>query len=359
MIGDYEWNRASSASSKSHTKSRQNSCGANGGPENGLANERTRPLSISSERADKDESVDALSRAKSLVDSNSAHAQHNSSYKQSFSVSSCNSHDPLMNTSSNTIGKTLSVEHRAANMSQMSISSQLSKNNSIRHHHNRSDTPNQHLHSATPTPRESIVFNRGDEKPIAKILHNKLHNELSFSAEDKESDVVVGKKVGESKSAELNGESGEKETKKKSSVTSISEAVIISSKGNDALIQAKIDGFNRSSAGSNIRPKNESYSNAVKNDVSDLNSSSKAKEDGFDRSKGKQKSSDEVNVKSSSAKNSPIVERNLNSASESNHINIPNGKKQYSSISEQKLKLPTSPEINSTSKHCSKCCTIR
>ena len=68
--------------------------------------------------------------------------------------------------------KSLSIEHRLANISQMSISSQLSKTNSIRHN-NRSgacDTPVQHVHSSTPTPRESIVFNRGDEKPIAKIL---------------------------------------------------------------------------------------------------------------------------------------------------------------------------------------------
>ena len=54
----------------------------------------------------------------------------------------------------------------------MSISSQLSKTNSIRHNSRSGacDTPIQHIHSSTPTPRESIVFNRGDEKPIAKIL---------------------------------------------------------------------------------------------------------------------------------------------------------------------------------------------
>ena len=352
MIGDYEWNRASSASSKSHTKSRQNSCGANGPESGGLAGERTRPLSISSERADKDELVEALSRAKSLlVDANAAHHSSAVACKQSFSVSSCNSHEPLVNASSSS-SKTLSAEHRAANMSQMSISSQLSKNNSVRHHPNRSDTPNQRLHSATPTPRESIVFNRGDEKPpIAKILHHKLHNELSFSAEDKESDLVENKKVGESRSAELNAESGEKEAPKESSVTSISEAVIVSSRGNEALVRARIDGFDRSSASSNnIRTKNESYSNAVRNDVGDLSSGSKVG----------RKSSEEVSVKKSSANDSPVgVERNRNSASESNHMMIPNGsRKQYSSISEQKLKLPASPELNSTSKHCSKCCTV-
>jgi len=57
----------------------------------------------------------------------------------------------------------------------MSINSQLSKNNSIRLR-DPNATPLQHSnsvgnqHSTTPTPRESIVFNRGDERPIAKIL---------------------------------------------------------------------------------------------------------------------------------------------------------------------------------------------
>ena len=89
----------------------------------------------------------------------------------SSSISS-NSHD-LLNTSNNHFGKSLSVEHRLANMSQLSINSQLVKNNSIKYP-NRSgvcDTPvQQHQISATPTPRESKVFSRGDEKPYAKIL---------------------------------------------------------------------------------------------------------------------------------------------------------------------------------------------
>ncbi len=72
--------------------------------------------------------------------------------------------------------KILSVENRLANISQMSISSTLSKTNSIKHNSNSktnaiggSETP-IHLHSTTPTPRESVVFKRGDEKPISKIL---------------------------------------------------------------------------------------------------------------------------------------------------------------------------------------------
>ena len=83
----------------------------------------------------------------------------------------------------------LSVEHRQANMSQMSISSQLSKNSSTaaavrQHQHHAPPPPPTTTHqtmsamlsgvhnssSSVPTPRESLVFFRGDEKPIAKIL---------------------------------------------------------------------------------------------------------------------------------------------------------------------------------------------
>ena len=67
-------------------------------------------------------------------------------------------------------------------MSQMSINSQLNKNNSIRLRNsiitnntelsnNNTNTNQQQQHSTTPTPRESIVFNRGDDQPpISKIL---------------------------------------------------------------------------------------------------------------------------------------------------------------------------------------------
>ena len=77
--------------------------------------------------------------------------------------------------------KNLSIEHRLANISQMSISSQLSKTNSIRHNSRSGacDTPVQHVHSSTPTPRESIVFNRGDEKPIAKILLQQQQQQIT------------------------------------------------------------------------------------------------------------------------------------------------------------------------------------
>lgn len=118
-----------------------------------------------------------------------------SPYKQS--ISSSNSNDYL---SSNLNGKSLSIEHRLANMSQMSINSQLSKNNSIRHRPSGSETPlHQQLsqmssqHSATPTPRESIVFNRGDEKPYEKIL---LSNGKSSSMLSADGDGLRGKSLG-------------------------------------------------------------------------------------------------------------------------------------------------------------------
>ncbi|RNA06524.1 hypothetical protein BpHYR1_052955, partial [Brachionus plicatilis] len=54
-----------------------------------------------------------------------------------------------------------------------SVSSQLSKNNSFRHHRSTiggPETPaqmySQPISSTTPTLRESVVFNRGDDKPF-------------------------------------------------------------------------------------------------------------------------------------------------------------------------------------------------
>lgn len=72
----------------------------------------------------------------------------------------------------NDISRALSIEHRQANMSQMSISSQLSKNSSIRnhHHHQAAAMIVQQMMLNSTTPRESLVFFRGDERPIAKIL---------------------------------------------------------------------------------------------------------------------------------------------------------------------------------------------
>ena len=197
-------------------------------------------------------------------------------------------------------GGNLSVEHRVSNMSQMSISSQLSKNNSIRHH-TRSETPSQHQHSATPTPRESIVFNRGDEKPIAKILLN-LNNSLKFNqSKDKNNEEDENQKLVESNyheieskntsqtgSIRLNKENNSNNILSLSNSTSMTEfrAIIEEQKCNeecsatnilksvnpnaktDALIKTKIDQFN-SINDSSIRQNNESYSNAIKNLVFD------------------------------------------------------------------------------------------
>lgn len=70
------------------------------------------------------------------------------------------------------VSRALSIEHRQANMSQMSISSQLSKNSSIRnhHHHHQAAMIVQQMLNNSTTPRESLVFFRSDDKPIAKIL---------------------------------------------------------------------------------------------------------------------------------------------------------------------------------------------
>jgi hypothetical protein len=192
-------------------------------------------------------------------------------------------------------------------MSQMSISSQLSKNNSIRHH-TRSETPSQHQHSATPTPRESIVFNRGDEKPIAKILLS-LNHSLKFNqSKDKNNEEDENQKLVESNYNEIESKdtshSGsvrsikEKENKTNNNLSNLSSTSMgefrsnsdeqkstedgLANKNsnsknnetntkNDLLIKTKIDQFNSFSS-SSIRQNNESYSNAIKNLVFDKNS---------------------------------------------------------------------------------------
>lgn len=191
-IKDFDWNRSASSSSRSRSKSsRQNNHTAN------LTvlteQQRVRPLSISSETNNKEDTTSLKQehqsfnmRTKSLAEEGNIQSSLSflNQNKQYLSVSSSNSNDHL-STNFNSIGKSLSVEHRIANMSQMSINSQLSKNNSLRfpNRPGACDTPIQHYqHSTTPTPRESIVFNRGDEKPIAKILlsqHNNLKSQNS------------------------------------------------------------------------------------------------------------------------------------------------------------------------------------
>jgi hypothetical protein len=183
-------------------------------------------------------------------------------------------------------------------MSQMSISSQLSKNNSIRQHA-RSETPSQHQHSATPTPRESIVFNRGDEKPIAKILLNlnhslKLNQNKGKNNEEDESQKLfelnyheiesknisqtgsvrsnIGKENNLSTStsiAEFRGISDGKMYKEESSINN-NPNFIDSNTKSDALIKSKIEKFN-SLTDSSVRQNNDSYSNAIKNLVFDKN----------------------------------------------------------------------------------------
>lgn len=205
-IKDFDWNRSASSSSRSRSKSSRHTTANNLAVLN--EQQRQRPLSISSDQTNhntnnKEDSSVSLKhehfnfRTKSLADESHLLAinylNQNGPNRPYLSVSSSNSNDHLSANNfptapTGSIGKSLSVEHRIANMSQMSINSQLSKNNSLRFP-NRSgacDTPVQHLHqhSTTPTPRESIVFNRGDEKPIAKILLSQHHQLKSQNSAD-------------------------------------------------------------------------------------------------------------------------------------------------------------------------------
>lgn len=108
-------------------------------------------------------------------------------FTRPLSVSSDNEHSNSQLGQTPFSSKTLSVEHRLANMSQMSINSQLSKNNSFRHQRSTvvgNETPanifSQQISSTTPTPRESVVFNRGDDKPIVKLLQQMNYKSKSM-----------------------------------------------------------------------------------------------------------------------------------------------------------------------------------
>ena len=201
---EHDWNR--SASSRSRAKFRT-----------GLSVTtdplRVRPLSISSDC--KEEEAGQMSRAKSMLDEMSPFKPNEANLK------------------------TLSVEHRMANMSQMSISSQLSKNNSVRHR--SSDAPHN-PHSTTPTPRESIVFNRGEEKPFARIF------------------LQQSKSLVEQTPTSLNGDA----RRSSSSSSSDTSAKTMNQNGkqrhlsNEALIQAKLEEL-----GKNSVRNNESYNRAI------------------------------------------------------------------------------------------------
>ncbi len=193
---NYDWNRSASSSARSRNKYRQQS--NNQIKSLSEQQQRSRPLSISSETNDLNQQSsndmfklpifhnELLNNTKEGTSSSGCiNTVSSPSYKQMYSYQA-NSNDQLQSSGTPGLGlismlanssKALSIEHRLANMSQISINSQLSKNNSIRHHSRPGvcDTPNNLLQqpSTTPTPRESIVFNRGDEKPpIAKILLN-------------------------------------------------------------------------------------------------------------------------------------------------------------------------------------------
>jgi hypothetical protein len=299
---NYDWSR--SASSRSRNKYRSHS--------NNLLSKneiRHRPLSISSETSGGKDDNDPITqyrlapRTKSLAEtSNNIAPNHKVNTSKQQSISNSNDHLNSMNNN-----KTLSIEHRMANMSQMSISSQLSKNNSIRFFNtnnpvtannnpviNRNgscDTPNfHHNNSATPTPRESIVFNRGDDRPpIAKILlSNKISNDLII----KESNEITNKLIELSNSYQtdekvekgtcnknndkdvIKKEDSENDLESESTVTTIAiHNNTTNSKNNtNNLIKQKMDSFNDlnddiNKSSSNIRQHNPSYSSAINNEL--------------------------------------------------------------------------------------------
>lgn len=203
-LKDYDWNRSASSSARSRNRYRH----SHNLPSslNEQANKRTRPISISTDSNDLGNDnlnnpnqklamfhTELLSNHKESAASSGC-LSITSPYKQS--VSSANSNDYLNN---NLVSKSLSIEHRLANMSQMSINSQLSKNNSIRlrqHQSSSTETPGQQVQqmlSTTPTPRESIVFNRGEDKPIAKILLQSTKSSMDQLNSDSDSTMKSGR----------------------------------------------------------------------------------------------------------------------------------------------------------------------
>lgn len=193
LAGTHDWNR--SASSRSRNKQRP---GAGGISTNSaslnVSQDSQRPLSVSTESTN-NRGEFTITMNGLPVEANAGHPSITRArslaeppYKTSLSVSGVTGGDT--NKIEQLTSRALSIEHRQANMSQMSISSQLSKNSSVR---NQQQTPAQSHHphqqaamlvqqmmlanSATvPTPRESLVFFRGDEKPIAKLLLHQTSN---------------------------------------------------------------------------------------------------------------------------------------------------------------------------------------
>lgn len=174
LLKDHEWNRSASSRSRNKQRSNTNPGHMNGTGTAGMGeyllvdNEGVtrdmykRPLSISSESYMKDDVTGGgasaaggmvVTRAKSLAEQ----PIPNIAYRNSLSVTGSNSHDQLNAQTAAALfnARTLSVEHRQANMSQMSISSQLSKNNSVRYH--RSVTGNIILVNTTNN-NQGITF---------------------------------------------------------------------------------------------------------------------------------------------------------------------------------------------------------
>ena len=285
VIKDYDWNRSASSSDRSRNRLRNqnNVSQVKSLNEQPSINQRTRPLSISSETNGKEEfnsnqvgfNSDLLSNNKESASSSGCLNLMSPNYRQSFSTS--NSNDYL---ASSLQGKTLSVEHRMANMSQMSINSQLSKNNSIRFPSRPGvcDTPNFQLgqqHSTTPTPRESIVFNRGDEKPIAKILSGQ--NSLQTKSFQNEASLLAGDQLDSQEADKILQTPSVTDTKPKQYETfSLNNherpdeySELLAGGNVENMLQLKMEQFNSTSSScvSALRQNNESYSKAINGEL--------------------------------------------------------------------------------------------
>lgn len=306
LIEDYDWSRTASTSSSSKSRRLQNHY------------QQKRPLSMSSST----EKPPPSQQPNPDPDPTHRHSHHFSNNPNMRAKSENHEHEHL-----NGKGGGLSVEHRVSNMSQMSISSQLSKNNSIRMH-TRSETQSQHQHSATPTPRESIVFNRGDEKPLAKILLS-LNQSLKMSSNKDRQELISNDELPASESAD-------------------------ESRNNELLIKKKIEKFNNTITSVN----NDSYSNAILNlskNQDDIESESKANVKDYEQLVAFEKAKRQKlllkpleTIKDKSTSSTDTNSTNINCNNNNNNQSLYNNNNKSSKISNSET----------FSKKCLKCCTI-
>ena len=384
VIKDYDWNRSASSSDRSRNRLRNqnnnNQVKSLNEQQSINHTQRTRPLSISSETNGKEEfnsnpagfNSELLSNNKESASSSGCLNLTSPNYRQSFSTS--NSNDYL---ASSLQGKTLSVEHRMANMSQMSINSQLSKNNSIRFPSRPGvcDTPNFQLgqqHSTTPTPRESIVFNRGDEKPIAKILSGQ--SSLQTKSFQNEASLLVGDQVDSVEADKILQTPSVADTKPKQYETfSLNNherpdeySELLAGANIENMLQLKMEQFNATSSScvSVARQNNDSYSKAINGELKRSSHDSAVESKSHESPKSLP---DMSGPHSNSLKSNKSVETNGLLVSQDEKL------LKHSSLSQKqsrstKTSFKSKPERESAStlsskqffsaKGCTKCCTI-